>query len=360
MSKWTTEANPTQAAATIGNNSVRHTFLFNPDEVKWNISNNTVSRDTIGGRVVQLLSARVEQMTVIGRAGSREELQKFAINMKKIIDAQIKSQAPVFLRVPSRKWNFKVYVQNVSSLGWDYAATSYPYELTLLVQEDLTGLSSKKLQTASLERLAEGIGYNEKFHGGNAEEALAISEGYLNAAGYLRAGGVTISPGGTAVPGDTSGGDILLTGLAAEQQFFGLTAKWPTNIAKLRWNGRGKTLREAVIDMMTQFTLVSSFTTVDVQVGLCVIKHESGWNVNSIGHNLPTNGNESWDYGLWQINTSHFKASWWPLNATTTGTMGDLKWAEYNTRCALNHWQATKGWSDWNAYKNAENGCQPV
>lgn len=177
----------TQAQASIICPIASHHFAFNPDEVKWNISNNTVSRDTIGGRIVQLLSARVEQMTVVGRAGSRGELQELSKNLKKIIEYQIKSQAPVFLKVPSRKWNFKCYIQNVSSLGWDYAATSYPYELTLLIQEDLTGLTNKGgVEKQALERLAEGIGYVDKYHGGNAEQALAISEGYLNAAGYLR------------------------------------------------------------------------------------------------------------------------------------------------------------------------------
>lgn len=176
----------TQIPASLNSPIASHKFAFNPDEVKWKLSNNTVSRDTIGGRVVQLLSSKVEQMTVIGRAGSRGELQNLAINLKKIMEYQVKTQYPVNFKVPSRKWNFKVYVQNVSSLGWDFATTSYPYELTLLVQEDLTGLSKKTVEREALERLREGIGYVDGFHGGSAEDALSTSETYLNSQTFLK------------------------------------------------------------------------------------------------------------------------------------------------------------------------------
>lgn len=178
-----------QTPASLSSPDTVHTFAFNPDEVKWSISNNSITRDTIGGRVVQLLSARVEQMTVVGKAGSRGELQRLAVNLKKLMEYQTKSQRSVRFKVPSKGWNFKVYIQNVSSLGWDYAATTYPYELTLLVEEDTTGLTNLAIREETLARLATNIGYvegREGYHGGNAEDALAISEAYLNSFGFLR------------------------------------------------------------------------------------------------------------------------------------------------------------------------------
>lgn len=190
------------AQASIAAPGVEHIFAFNPDEVKWSFSNNTVSRDTIGGRVVQLLSSKVDQMTVVGRAGSRGELQRLAKNLKQIMNYQIKNQTPVSFKVPSKDWNFKVYLQNVSSLGWDYAATSYPYEITFLVQDNLTGLTNKSVEDEALQRLAEGIGYSDKFHGGNADSALAISESYQRAGSYLS----TLSRG-TAGTGIGTGGN---------------------------------------------------------------------------------------------------------------------------------------------------------
>lgn len=346
---WNTTPTPSQISASLGNDIIRHVFLFNPDEVKWGYSNNTVSRDTIGGRVVQLLSAKVEQMTVVGRAGSREELQKIALNLKKIMNYQIKNQTPIRFKVPSKKWNFKVYLQNVSSLGWDYAATSYPYELTLLVQEDLTGLTSKVIMGDAISRLAQSIGYSENFHGGNGDQALAVSEAYQRGMNWIKTGGSNVvqgTPGGTTVPGDGSGG----TGAAGTQQYKGRTDLWQPGIANLPWQGAN--LREAVRNMLNTFVTRSAgnanFTAVDVEIAMCVIKHESGWNPQAYNDQ---NSNGSIDYGLWQINTIHRNATWWPSNVDL------LKNAEYNTRCALSLW-IPAGWNAWNAYKNTDNGCQ--
>lgn len=341
---WNTKPNPTQARASIGNSAVNHYFLFNPDEVKWSVANNTVSRDTIGGRVVQILSSKVDQMTVVGRAGSRDELQRFALNLKSIMNWQIKNQSPVYFKVPSKKWNFKVYVQNVSSLGWDYAATSYPYELTLLVQEDLTGLTSKVIQKNTLSRLAEGIGYVEDFHGGNAEEALATSEAYLNTIGYLRSEGSTVTPDtlggggdGSAPASDPTGGTGSSGGNASYQ---GSTA-FPAGISTLKWEGAN--LREKVTNMLTQYAARNAvFEPVDVQRGLCTIQYESGWNPSATNKN--TNG--SIDRGLWQINSIHNKATWWPNDVNV------LFNAEYNTRAALCIWTAAGSYNPWYGYKN--------
>src|SRR3954471_741544 len=129
-----------QAHAFIGNQQVHHTFKFNPDSANWDYKENISSQDTIGGRVVQLLSVNVGAVTVQGKAGSRAELQRLADNIRTLMDFHIRTSLPVNFRVPSRGWNFLVFVQAMPQIGWDVAATSYPYSLTLVVQEDLTGV----------------------------------------------------------------------------------------------------------------------------------------------------------------------------------------------------------------------------
>lgn len=177
---------PTQARAMIGVGNVQHIFAMNPDEVKWSYKNNTVSRDTIGGRVVQILSSTVEVMSVTGRAGSRRELQTMSNNLKKVMQYQIKTSEPVNFKVPSRNWNFLVYIQNVSGLGWDVTTTAYPYELNLMIQDDLTGIASKKINQEVFDKLINsagqpGIGYNPQYHGGNLTEATRYIEAMNNA-----------------------------------------------------------------------------------------------------------------------------------------------------------------------------------
>lgn len=188
MTTWNTTPQPTQAKAYLGVANQNAIFSFNPDEVKWSYKNNTISRDTIGGRVVQVLSASVEAMTVIGRAGSRERLQIFSRDLKNVMQYHIKTSEPVSFKVPSRNWDFRVYIQNVSSLGWDVTTTSYPYQITLIIEEDLNNIIGYQLKDNTFDNLIKGIGYNPEFHGGNTGEATRYVEAMQNALGAIDLG----------------------------------------------------------------------------------------------------------------------------------------------------------------------------
>jgi hypothetical protein len=187
MVEHTTRPSPTQAHAYLGVAQAHHVFRFNPDTVNWGYKENTVSRDTIGGRVVQLLSVMVTGISVQGKAGSREELQTMSENVRQIMEYHIKTLRPVTFRVPSRRWDFKVYVTAMPQIGWDVSSTSYPYQLQLEVEEDLTGVKVRDIEATALFRLYEGIGYNPSLHGGDpkgfektVKTVLKASQGYPN------------------------------------------------------------------------------------------------------------------------------------------------------------------------------------
>lgn len=165
-STWFVETGK-QAHAFLGNSEVSHTFRFNPDNVSWGYAENIVPFDTIGGRVLQVLSGKTNSIIVNGRAGSRGELQRLAQNCSDIMKYHIRTQDPVFFKVPSREWNFVVYLQAVPQLGWSVADTSYPYQIVLDVIDDLQGLATQEMRAYTLERLATGIGYNPDVHGGD-------------------------------------------------------------------------------------------------------------------------------------------------------------------------------------------------
>ena len=169
--KWTTTPESGQAKAFIGvNGGPHHILRLNPDTVSWDYSENVFSQDTLGGRVVQLLSVSLNGMTVAGRAGNRGELQLLAKNMKEIMGFHVSTLQPVEFKVPSRNWNFMVYVQAMPQLSWEVASTSYPYQLQLLVEEDLNGVKTHEINAEVLKRLASGIGYDysKDIHGGDA------------------------------------------------------------------------------------------------------------------------------------------------------------------------------------------------
>jgi len=194
--------------AIIGNDQVFHTFKFNPDAAQWGYENNITSIDTLGGRVVQLLSVQVTDLTINGVAGSREELQRMAKNIKNVMDYQIRTLNPVKFKVFSRKWDMNVYIAAMPQIGWDVAATTYPYQLTLNIEEDLNKIKTFDLMTNELDRLATGIGYNKDLHGGNPEAFQRIVDSLnLNQLGT----GNAVAAGVAGVTGDLipMGGDII-------------------------------------------------------------------------------------------------------------------------------------------------------
>jgi hypothetical protein len=57
-----------------------YNFPFNINSLEWNYQLNSQSFDTIGGRVTQLLSVRINTMTAQGEAGSRKNLMNLYNN----------------------------------------------------------------------------------------------------------------------------------------------------------------------------------------------------------------------------------------------------------------------------------------
>lgn len=227
MADWNTKPSPTQAHAYLGTKGAFHTFRFNPDTVNWAYQENTISMDTIGGRVVQLLSVNVQGLTVEGKAGSRGELQRLAENVRSIMNFHIRTSLPVSFKVPSRRWNFRVYVEAMPQMGWDYSATTYPYSIQLQIVDDLTGIQAKKLERSALSRLITGIGYSPSVHGGDPQGFTKIVKSVTAANGSDAGNGspasASSSGGGTGYitpairqveaamdvrfPGWTNGGD---------------------------------------------------------------------------------------------------------------------------------------------------------
>lgn len=155
------------APASIGNEDINYEFALNPDSVQWSYKEITQAYDTLGGRVIQLLAVEVGAMTVQGSLRTKRELQQFASAMAKIMRYHVNSGGkPVHFRVPSRQWDFLVYVSKVPSIGWDTQTVAFPWTLELKVEEDL-GIVTETILNAELDALAKGIGYSDLYHGGD-------------------------------------------------------------------------------------------------------------------------------------------------------------------------------------------------
>jgi len=167
--------------ATLSTGKTTVVLPVNVYTANWGYKENAVSRDTIGGRVVQLLSVQVTDLTITSVAGGREELQRVTEGIREIMEYHISTLRPASFRVPSRAWDFRVYVTALPQVGWDVASTAYPYQLQMAVDEDLTGVKQREVQTAALDRLYAGIGYVPSVHGGDPKGFSEIVQTVLKA-----------------------------------------------------------------------------------------------------------------------------------------------------------------------------------
>src|SRR5580658_4647259 len=83
-----------------------HPFPFYINSCVWGYQMNTASFDTIGGRVIQILSTRITTMQVEGDAGDRDRLLSLYEYMISIQTKQIQTQMSSVLNIPSRGWTF--------------------------------------------------------------------------------------------------------------------------------------------------------------------------------------------------------------------------------------------------------------
>lgn len=321
------------------------TLPVNVYDANWGFQENTVSIDTIGGRVVQLLSVQVTDLTVETVAGSRRELQRVAEGIRQVMQFHLTTELPAYFKVPSRKWSLRVYVTAMPQMGWDFTATTYPYTLTMAIQEDLNGIKTKQIETAVLQRLATGIGYNPHVHGGDPQGFAKIVKSVTGAAAEA------IGPmGGTnrQGPGLYHGNDA--SGAGTKENWKGKNL-WPGPIANAPW--QGGSLRDQIYNAWA-----SVFDAHTATIMACVAGREAGYHpdaFNQTGYTDQTTGLHHWVYGLYQISDVHNAASWWPKGVApgsasrsqAQASGGLLFDAEYNTRCAMTMAKARGDLGDW-------------
>lgn len=298
----------------------------NPYSAQWDYQENTMSYDTIGGRVVQLLSVQIGGVSVTSVAGSRSELQRVAEGVRTVMDYHIKTSRPASFRVPSRAWDFLVYLQAMPQVGWDVAATTYPYQLQMAVEDDIGGLQTHKITTNALTRLAENIGYKKAFHGGEAA-------GFQKVVSTLLANSTPVTSGGG---GGGAGGGGPNGGPGSSSSWQG-KGKWEPKIANAQWTGA--TIKDQIFNCWS-----AVFGSKSGNDALCIAERESGFQPTANNHygSNPVH----YVYGLFQISDVHSASSWFPSSGIH-GTQGGLLYnAEYNTRSAMQIYQQ-EGWGPW-------------
>lgn len=155
-------------------------FPFDPNQFEWGYATKTNVVQTLGGRVIQLLSLQIKSINWQGDAGSEANLLKLFDQLSLVLDRQVESGNPSTLSVPSKGWSFKVYLDGLSGFSWTKTTVTYPYSLRFLVDSG-HGSIYTSLRTRELERLSEDFGrIHPAFSGpdGYGEVVERLSEAY--------------------------------------------------------------------------------------------------------------------------------------------------------------------------------------
>ena len=134
-------------------NTILLNLPFSPNDLEWSYTLNKVSYDTYGGRVTQLLSVKIDQMSLQADAGSRQNLMNIYTIIKQLQEDQIKNRLPLTLTVPADstvKYSDTVNGQrtaqstpitlslwyNDMQIGFDPTTVTYPYIMNFNVADD--------------------------------------------------------------------------------------------------------------------------------------------------------------------------------------------------------------------------------
>jgi hypothetical protein len=185
-------------------------FRLDPDLITWNWHVITSVTETIGGRVIQVLGARLDDLTVQGSLGQDHSAgpvngvswhlaERFVSVITKIMEAQSadsnqqgKMHPPAVFTYPPKNWRFNVYVKALTdpddsdnSVILTPAKANQRYALTLFIVQDgsaalvqagtTNGVFSQKANdavNAFMARISDGIGWHYTQYNGQATGTL--------------------------------------------------------------------------------------------------------------------------------------------------------------------------------------------
>lgn len=134
-------------------------FRTNPNEVSWSYYLNTLVENTYGGRVVQILSTKVDDLTVkveCGRGGW-PYAWKVCKYFRDLLVEQRRGE-PATFEYTTRGWKMNVYAVSIP-MEDEVTATVRELTLQFKVQEDISGVISGQTLSAELKRIQQGLGF---------------------------------------------------------------------------------------------------------------------------------------------------------------------------------------------------------
>lgn len=151
------------------------------NEIAWSYVLNMIATPTLGGEVLQILSATVEEFTINGTTRSNEQLKQIVDWFKEYITVAglgMRDQEPVTFQYPARGWSLKVWVKSTPQLHYATNLIGAPWQITAEVASD-TDLNSLTQHTMS-SKLTASIKppwlLEVGFHGQTGANSLSLTD----------------------------------------------------------------------------------------------------------------------------------------------------------------------------------------
>jgi hypothetical protein len=156
-------------------------FRTNPNEITWTYTLNTFIENTYGGRVIQLLSTKIDDLVIKADCGSgRWPYMMEVANFMKNLMIDQRQGSPATFEYTSRQWKLDVYAVSIPFAD-DFSAVAREFEMNFKVQEDVSGVMSQASLSSELERLRNGMGWHKsKYNQPNAADQHDGESGWFD------------------------------------------------------------------------------------------------------------------------------------------------------------------------------------
>lgn len=155
------------------------TFRTNPNSMTWKYVLNTKTQNTYGGRVIQILSTKIDDLTVVadcGRGGW-PYMKHVGLFFRDLLIDQ-RNGTPATFEYTTRGWKLAVFAQAIPFRD-KVGDVNRQFQMSFKVQEDVSGILSQVTMSTALQRLQDGVGFQLGQYNRSHSNYTSNEQGYL-------------------------------------------------------------------------------------------------------------------------------------------------------------------------------------
>lgn len=164
--------------ASIVNGPRPFRFYVDPTDISWGYKLNTSVQDTYGGRVIQILSVSLTQLTVKASSGMRGQAYRYGVVKfcRDLARWQREKVKPVTFLYPPRNINLKVFLTNISYTN-QLEDVEKSFIMRFNIDDDVTGGVKSVSMNDALSRIKNGTGFNPQIPTSSTTPAVPTPPG---------------------------------------------------------------------------------------------------------------------------------------------------------------------------------------